>query len=158
MPGVLRTATGKPGEVICRIAEEENAAMIVTGTRGLGKVRRTILGSVSDYLVNHAHCPVIICRHPNDRRNRRPSGQEGKKSRHSSGESFAQALRQRFSSGGKSKSQSSMSSEAESEDLEKSKGEKEKGSKGKEKKGKDGSTSGEEKSDVAEAKKEAPEA
>lgn len=38
MSGILRTATGKPGEVICRIAEEENAVMIVTGTRGMGKV------------------------------------------------------------------------------------------------------------------------
>lgn len=29
--GMLRTATGKPGEAICRIAEEEEASMIVTG-------------------------------------------------------------------------------------------------------------------------------
>lgn len=116
VPGVLRTATGKPGEVICRVAEEETAAMIVTGTRGMGKVRRTILGSVSDYLVNHAHCPVIVCRHPSDKRGRRPSGQEGKKSRHSSGESFAQSLRQRFSSGGKSRSQSVSSDHSETGD------------------------------------------
>ena len=32
------------------------------GTRGLGTVRRTILGSVSDYVLHHAHCPVCICR------------------------------------------------------------------------------------------------
>ena len=36
--------------------------MIVMGTRGLGTVRRTILGSVSDYVLHHAHCPVIICK------------------------------------------------------------------------------------------------
>ena len=102
MPGILRTATGKPGEVICRIAEEENAAMIVTGTRGMGKVRRTILGSVSDFLVHHSHCPVVVCR----TRSRKASGSEGKKSRHSSGESFAASIRSRFSSGGKSRSQS----------------------------------------------------
>ena len=60
--GILRTSTGKPGEVICRIAFEEEAAMICVGTRGMGRVRRTILGSVSDFLVNHAHCPVIVCR------------------------------------------------------------------------------------------------
>ena len=38
LSGVLRTATGKPGEVICKVAEEEQAAMIVTGMRGMGKV------------------------------------------------------------------------------------------------------------------------
>jgi len=95
LSGVLRTSTGKPGEVICRIAEEEQAAMIVTGTRGLGKVRRTILGSVADYLVHHAHCPVIICRHPEEvekQRQRRMSG-EGRRSRHTSGESILARLR-----------------------------------------------------------------
>lgn len=92
---MLRTSTGKPGEVIVRIAEEENAAMIVTGTRGMGKVRRTILGSVADYLVHHAHCPVIICRHPEEiekQRQRRMSG-EGRRSRHTSGESILARLR-----------------------------------------------------------------
>ena len=37
--------------------------MIVLGTRGQGTVRRTILGSVSDYVVHHAHVPVTVCRH-----------------------------------------------------------------------------------------------
>jgi len=41
-----------------------HAVMIITGTRGMGKVKRTILGSVSDYLVNHAICPVKVCRDP----------------------------------------------------------------------------------------------
>ncbi|CAD5121927.1 DgyrCDS10394 [Dimorphilus gyrociliatus] len=53
---------GKPGEVIVRVGEEEKASLIVMGTRGLGKVRRTIMGSVSDYVVHHAKCPVLICR------------------------------------------------------------------------------------------------
>ena len=111
---MLRTATGKPGEVICRIAEEESAAMIVTGTRGMGKVRRTILGSVSDYLVHHAHCPVIVCRRPCDIKKRHASGNEGKKSRHSSGESIKESIRKRFSSGGnKTQRSHSLSSEPE---------------------------------------------
>jgi hypothetical protein len=98
--GVLRTATGKPGEVICRISEEEDAAMICVGSRGMGKVRRTILGSVSDYLVHHALCPVIVCRHPNSFRQRRSSG-EGKKSRHASGSSMSgsESDRSRHTSG-----------------------------------------------------------
>lgn len=92
LSGVLRTASGKPGEVICRIAEEEDASMIVTGARGMGKLRRTILGSVSDYLVNHSLCPVIVCRHPDAiekqlRRRHSSSSTDGSRSRHTSGES-----------------------------------------------------------------------
>jgi len=53
----------KPGQVVVNVANEEKADMIVMGTRGMGKIRRTILGSVSDYVVHHASCPVVICRH-----------------------------------------------------------------------------------------------
>lgn len=61
--GAIRSEGGaKPGEIIIRVADEEKATMIVMGTRGLGKVRRTIMGSVSDFVVHHAHCPVIVCR------------------------------------------------------------------------------------------------
>ena len=61
--GTIRTEGGsKPGEIIVKVADEEKATMIVMGTRGLGKVRRTILGSVSDFVVHHAHCPVIVCK------------------------------------------------------------------------------------------------
>lgn len=52
----------RPGEQIIKESTDYNATMVVLGTRGLGAVRRTILGSVSDYVVHHAHCPVIVCR------------------------------------------------------------------------------------------------
>jgi len=110
VPGTLRTATGKPGEVICQVAEEMAAVMIIAGTRSLGKMKRTILGSVSDYLVNHATCPVMVIRDPAEiERKRRPSAPDGSKgkSRHASGDSvgsFTASLRQRFASGGKSRS------------------------------------------------------
>ena len=52
----------KPGEMICNTAHSEKCDYIVMGTRGLGKLRRTIMGSVSDYVVHHAHCPVIVAR------------------------------------------------------------------------------------------------
>ncbi|CAG5122106.1 unnamed protein product [Candidula unifasciata] len=60
--GKFRSTSGKPGEKIVTIASEENATFIVTGTRGLGKFRRTIMGSVSDYIVHHASMPVLVCR------------------------------------------------------------------------------------------------
>ena len=48
----------RPGHVLVQAAQDEKATMIVMGTRGMDTVRRTILGSVSDYVVHHAHCPV----------------------------------------------------------------------------------------------------
>ena len=38
------------------------AGLIVVGSRGLGGIRRTMLGSVSDSVVRHAHCPVMVVR------------------------------------------------------------------------------------------------
>lgn len=53
---------GEAGEAIVAVAEKEKANLIVTGTRGMGKLRRTFLGSVSDYVIHHAKCPVLVCR------------------------------------------------------------------------------------------------
>lgn len=49
-------------EAIVQLAEEIGAGLIVMGSRGLGGVRRALLGSVSDSVVRHAHCPVLIVR------------------------------------------------------------------------------------------------
>lgn len=54
---------GKPAEAIVKAAQEVGATLLVMGTRGMGKVRRTIFGSVSDYVLHHAHCPVAVYRH-----------------------------------------------------------------------------------------------
>jgi len=59
---VLRVSANTPGEAVIKTAEEQKVDMVITGTRGLGKLRRTILGSVSQYIVHHAHVPVLICR------------------------------------------------------------------------------------------------
>ncbi|BFZ09066.1 hypothetical protein BsWGS_12105 [Bradybaena similaris] len=52
----------KPGEAIVKAAEQEHAGTVTLGTRGLGTMRRTILGSVSEYVVHHASCPVTVVR------------------------------------------------------------------------------------------------
>lgn len=65
VPGRVVVKFGQnPGESIVDMAKEEQVAMVVLGCRGLGKIRRTILGSVSDYVLHHVHCPVAVCRHP----------------------------------------------------------------------------------------------
>lgn len=60
---------GKPDEAIVELGEEMEAGLIVTGSRGLGGVRRALMGSVSDSVVRHAHCPVLVVR-GGDRRQR----------------------------------------------------------------------------------------
>ena len=53
---------GEPGEAIVAAAESENADMIVVGSHGRSGVSRFLIGSVSDYVVRHAHCPVLVVR------------------------------------------------------------------------------------------------
>src|SRR5918994_1784488 len=53
---------GKVDLEIVTLAEELGANLIVMGSRGLGGVRRALMGSVSDSVVRHAHCPVLVVR------------------------------------------------------------------------------------------------
>ena len=54
---------GNPGEQIVKKAEDIKATLVITGSRGLGTIRRTVLGSVSDYVIHHSHVPVIVYQH-----------------------------------------------------------------------------------------------
>jgi nucleotide-binding universal stress UspA family protein len=51
---------GWPGREIARLGEEIGAGVIVVGSRGRGRLRRAIAGSVSDSVVRHARCPVLV--------------------------------------------------------------------------------------------------
>ncbi|KAJ3092140.1 hypothetical protein HK102_010420 [Quaeritorhiza haematococci] len=53
---------GDPREVIVDFCEEKGADILVMGSRGLGMVSKTLIGSVSDYCVSHAPCPTIVVR------------------------------------------------------------------------------------------------
>jgi nucleotide-binding universal stress UspA family protein len=53
---------GRPDREIVSLADEINAGLIVMGSRGRGGIRRALLGSVSDSVVRHAHCPVLVVR------------------------------------------------------------------------------------------------
>jgi len=55
-----RRETGSPAAEIVRVAEEEGHDLIVLGSRGLSSIRGFLLGSVSDRVAHHAHCPVLI--------------------------------------------------------------------------------------------------
>jgi nucleotide-binding universal stress UspA family protein len=58
----LHLRFGRPDEEIVAVAEELGARLIVLGSRGRGGVRRALMGSVSDSVVRHAHCPVLVVR------------------------------------------------------------------------------------------------
>ncbi len=51
----------KAGHVICDVANQEEAVMVVLGTRNVGKHRRRLLGGVGDYVLGHSPCPVMVC-------------------------------------------------------------------------------------------------
>jgi nucleotide-binding universal stress UspA family protein len=55
---------GDPGPTIVSAAEAERADLIVIGTHGREGVTRLLLGSVSDHVVRHARCPVLVVRGP----------------------------------------------------------------------------------------------
>lgn len=50
-----------PREIVT-LAEEIEAGLIVMGSRGLRGLERMLMGSVSEGVVRHAHCPVLVVR------------------------------------------------------------------------------------------------
>jgi nucleotide-binding universal stress UspA family protein len=56
---VVHAATGDPAEAIIRIAEQEQAELVVVGNKGM-KGRRRILGSVPNTVAHGAPCSVLI--------------------------------------------------------------------------------------------------
>jgi nucleotide-binding universal stress UspA family protein len=55
-------AMGDAPREIVHLAEDLEAGLVVMGSRGRGGIRRALMGSVSDSVVRHAHCPVLIVR------------------------------------------------------------------------------------------------
>jgi nucleotide-binding universal stress UspA family protein len=59
------TPTGDPAEEIVATANDFDADLVVVGARGLGGMARVLLGSVSQKVLHHARCPVLIVKeHP----------------------------------------------------------------------------------------------
>jgi nucleotide-binding universal stress UspA family protein len=51
--------SGSPGRVICHLARDRYADLIVVGHRGLSGLSEMFLGSVSNYVLHHAPCSVL---------------------------------------------------------------------------------------------------
>ncbi|PAA83737.1 hypothetical protein BOX15_Mlig016262g2 [Macrostomum lignano] len=56
----LERISHSPGQAIIEAAEEEQADLIILGSRGVGVLRRTFLGSVSDYVLHHSRRSAVL--------------------------------------------------------------------------------------------------
>jgi len=52
--------SGNPAETIVRVAKKWDADLIVMGSRGRGKMKGILLGSVSQDVLCNAPCPVLV--------------------------------------------------------------------------------------------------
>jgi len=57
-----RVVEGEPREVLDRVTQEEEPALVVVGSRGRSRIARLLLGSVSSYAVQHLNVPVLVVR------------------------------------------------------------------------------------------------
>lgn len=55
---------GDPAAKIVEFTSTRPVDLLVVGSRGLGAIKSLVLGSVSRYVVNHAHVPVLVVKEP----------------------------------------------------------------------------------------------
>ena len=58
----IRVINGHPAPVL--VEASKGADLLVVGSRGHGEFVGMLIGSVSEYCAAHAHCPVLVHRHP----------------------------------------------------------------------------------------------
>ena len=54
------------GRTICNLVKEHTPTCVVIGQRGLGAVKRQLYNSVSEFVLHHAHIPVVIVPPPKE--------------------------------------------------------------------------------------------
>lgn len=62
LPFTTELLFGDPADVICRRADDLEADLVVVGSRGLGKLNRLLLGSVSQSIVSRTRRSVLVVR------------------------------------------------------------------------------------------------
>ena len=54
---------GQPADTIVQVSKEICASCIAIGSIGTSAIERVLIGSVSEKVMRHAHCPVLLVRH-----------------------------------------------------------------------------------------------
>lgn len=62
VPILITMVQGDPAKVIIEIAKEKSYDLIIMGTRGKSSFQELLIGSVSQKVIHHASCPVMIVR------------------------------------------------------------------------------------------------
>ena len=60
IPTESKCQAGHPGPLIRELAKDWNADLIVMGRRGLSRLTEVFLGSVSNYVIHHTSCSVLV--------------------------------------------------------------------------------------------------
>lgn len=60
--GVVGTSP-HAGEMLCQAVEKKGIDILVIGRRGMGALKRFVMGSTSKYCVEHADCDVLVIKH-----------------------------------------------------------------------------------------------
>ncbi|KAL6969868.1 hypothetical protein U1Q18_029583 [Sarracenia purpurea var. burkii] len=57
-------AVGDPRQAICDAVKKYNISLLVLGDQDVGKIKRALMGSVSNHCVHNARCPVLVVKKP----------------------------------------------------------------------------------------------
>ncbi len=60
VPIEITVNQGDPARIIIELARTRSYDLIIMGTRGIGTFRELLLGSVSQKVIHHADCPVMV--------------------------------------------------------------------------------------------------
>ena len=60
----LESVVGNPPDEIVAVAKTTGAQLIVLGSRGIGRLQRLVLGSVSESVLLQSECTVMITKRP----------------------------------------------------------------------------------------------
>lgn len=60
VPVQMDCRSGEPSVGVCELAQSWNANLIVIGRRGHQGIKEVVLGSVSNYVIHHAPCSVLV--------------------------------------------------------------------------------------------------